>query len=284
MTRTGKIARLPLDIRNELNARLANGEQGKRLVAWLNSHPEVNEVLDLDFDGRPITEQNLSEWKKGGHRDWQRHQKNLDWARVAADEAQELNGEGDAVPLSDRLAPLAALSLGRLIRSACSSGLKGREDRRQLLAVVRELAALRAGDHSAARLKMDLRRWEEEKAAIEKAAARRAYRERFDEVVWFQQIQSLVSLFTEGMTPEQERKFREWVKIPGRVRSDPPSGNGKNANRPRADQSNPIQPNLSESKLTASPALSGAVHGPVPGELKVSCSGANGGGGLPGPG
>jgi hypothetical protein len=33
MTRTGKIARLPREVREELNRRLQNGEQGKRLVA-----------------------------------------------------------------------------------------------------------------------------------------------------------------------------------------------------------------------------------------------------------
>jgi hypothetical protein len=37
MTRNGKIVRLPRSIREELNRRLDNGEQGKALVEWLNS-------------------------------------------------------------------------------------------------------------------------------------------------------------------------------------------------------------------------------------------------------
>jgi hypothetical protein len=37
-TRTGKIARLPLGIRQELNQRLADGEPQQRLVAWLNAN------------------------------------------------------------------------------------------------------------------------------------------------------------------------------------------------------------------------------------------------------
>jgi hypothetical protein len=37
MTRTGKIARLPRELRDELNRRLREGEPGIRLVEWLNS-------------------------------------------------------------------------------------------------------------------------------------------------------------------------------------------------------------------------------------------------------
>jgi hypothetical protein len=36
MARVGKIARLPLDTREELNRRLANGELGGSLLRWLN--------------------------------------------------------------------------------------------------------------------------------------------------------------------------------------------------------------------------------------------------------
>ena len=45
-TRNGKIARLPRGVRQELNRRLHEGEQGKRLVAWLNALPEVQPELD----------------------------------------------------------------------------------------------------------------------------------------------------------------------------------------------------------------------------------------------
>ena len=41
MTRHGKIARLPLEVREELNRRLENGEPGDRLVEWLNGMPAL---------------------------------------------------------------------------------------------------------------------------------------------------------------------------------------------------------------------------------------------------
>jgi hypothetical protein len=70
MTRKGKVARLPVAVREQLNERLRSGEQGKRLVAWLNTLPEVKDRMAELFGGYPMREQNLSQWKKGGYRDW----------------------------------------------------------------------------------------------------------------------------------------------------------------------------------------------------------------------
>jgi len=39
MTRTGKITRLPHDLREALNRRLHDGEPGGPLLAWLNAQP-----------------------------------------------------------------------------------------------------------------------------------------------------------------------------------------------------------------------------------------------------
>src|SRR4051812_10033601 len=74
MTRNGKIARLPRSVRDELNCRLDEGQEGVELVAWLNQHPEVQRVMAASFAGRPITEGNLTEWKQRGFVEWKRHQ------------------------------------------------------------------------------------------------------------------------------------------------------------------------------------------------------------------
>jgi hypothetical protein len=71
MTRNGKIARLPAAIREELNQRLLEGEQGKQLVVWLNSLPRVQALLKDKFQGIPISEVNLSHWKNGGFPAWE---------------------------------------------------------------------------------------------------------------------------------------------------------------------------------------------------------------------
>ena len=45
LTHNGKIGRLPKAVQEQLNRRLANGEKGGPLVAWLNSLPEAQAVL-----------------------------------------------------------------------------------------------------------------------------------------------------------------------------------------------------------------------------------------------
>jgi hypothetical protein len=56
MGRYGKIARLPRDLRDQINRRLDDGEPGVQLVHWLNELPEVQAVLSRNFDGRKINE------------------------------------------------------------------------------------------------------------------------------------------------------------------------------------------------------------------------------------
>ncbi|MDR3401601.1 MAG: hypothetical protein P4L99_03800 [Chthoniobacter sp.] len=68
--RTGKIARLPPAVREELNRRLLNGERGTWLCAWLHALPAVRAVLAAEFGGRPINAPNLTAWRQGGYRDW----------------------------------------------------------------------------------------------------------------------------------------------------------------------------------------------------------------------
>jgi hypothetical protein len=73
-SRNGKIARLPLAIRQQLNQRLQNGERSKDLIQWLNPLPEVQAVLAAQFNGQPIGKENLSRWKTGGYLRWEAEQ------------------------------------------------------------------------------------------------------------------------------------------------------------------------------------------------------------------
>jgi hypothetical protein len=66
----GKIGRLPYEIRCQLGCGIHEGIPGVRLVGWLNSLPEVQAILESNFGGRPINEQNLSKWKVRGYPDW----------------------------------------------------------------------------------------------------------------------------------------------------------------------------------------------------------------------
>ena len=74
MIRSGKIARLPEAIREQVNRRLANHESSTPLLAWLNALPEVQEVMTREFGARPIDKHNVSEWRRGGFSEWQRQE------------------------------------------------------------------------------------------------------------------------------------------------------------------------------------------------------------------
>jgi len=86
----GKIARLPHEVREELNERLLNGEEGQGLLDWLNGLPEVRAVLAEQFAGEAITAQNLSQYRQRGFRDWENQQEALAEARRLARDAGEV--------------------------------------------------------------------------------------------------------------------------------------------------------------------------------------------------
>ena len=56
MTRRGKIARLPQPIREQINRRLQNGEEGIQIIQWLNALPEVIAQMISEFGGQPVNE------------------------------------------------------------------------------------------------------------------------------------------------------------------------------------------------------------------------------------
>jgi hypothetical protein len=68
--RNGKIARLPIHVREEINQRLERGQPGPQILHWLNRLGPVRHILKSQFDGAPITKQNLSQWRLGGFQEW----------------------------------------------------------------------------------------------------------------------------------------------------------------------------------------------------------------------
>jgi hypothetical protein len=73
----GKIARLPADLREQLNQRILNGQKGSEILAWLNELTPVKEILAAHFHGRPIQSQNFSNWRADGYQRWLRQKQNV---------------------------------------------------------------------------------------------------------------------------------------------------------------------------------------------------------------
>src|SRR6266403_3185331 len=175
LTRNGKIARLPLAVRQELNRRLDEGEQGKKLVAWLNGLPAVQAIAATEFGGKPIREQNLSEWKQRGYRDWLAKQEALEIAERLREDATEWNAEGRGA-LTDTLAFWLVARYALATRRGAETG--GRQGWRLLREMCGDIVALRKGDHTVERLRIDRERLE-----LEQAKSEEQIRQRLPELV-----------------------------------------------------------------------------------------------------
>jgi hypothetical protein len=198
MTRTGKIARLPRQIREELNGRLRDGQQGKTLVNWLNSLGEVQSLLAREFRARPISEQNLSEWKRGGYQEWLTHREALDRVSNLATDAGELIAAGGTI--GDHLAiALAVRYAAVLAQWNTDSDRTVLQSLRALRALCADVVELRRGDHSAARLKI-----EEQRLELERSKDEARVQERFEQWVKQPQIKERVC----GKLSPQERQRR----------------------------------------------------------------------------
>lgn len=229
MTRTGKIARLPRALREELNGRLQNGAQGKRLVAWLNAVPEAQAVLKAEFGGRAISEQNLSEWKQGGYREWQAHREALERAGELAASASELTGKAGA--MADHLA-IVLTSRYVAALAEWDGDLEGGNGQklRVLRALCQDVVELRRGDHSAARLKLEQARVEAGREQTEEELL-----EHFER--WAKNPTVRAAICGGCVSPEdRERRLREIFGLP-------PLAASPQAGEKAGQESNPIQPN-----------------------------------------
>jgi len=168
LTRTGKIARLPREVREELNQRLDDGERGPSLLAWLNDLPAVKSVIDRDYAGRPVTTQNLSHWRQGGFQDWQRQQATRKVAQRLAEQAQAMGPES----IGDQLARVFAVQLYGVLEQLLAQDMEPQERFARLQAGLREIATLRRGDVQSARVRLAAERWarEQEREREEQAA------------------------------------------------------------------------------------------------------------------
>jgi len=154
MTRNGKIARLPRDLREQLNHRLADGELGTTLVQWLNTLPEVKKVLAEHFGGRPINEINLTDWKQGGFAEWLCHEDARNWVAQFVEESDVLQGDSGAVSLADRAAIPVTIALHRLLERGLASDNPAQQTR-TIVAAAQQLTQLRRANRELDRIRLE---------------------------------------------------------------------------------------------------------------------------------
>jgi hypothetical protein len=87
IARKGKVARLPVAIRNKLNEKLLDNVAGPSILSWVNR--------EMGFKGpAAITAQNLSEWRAGGFADWLENQDKVDRVKQLSELAFRLAQTG----------------------------------------------------------------------------------------------------------------------------------------------------------------------------------------------
>jgi len=240
MTRNGKIARLARTIRDELNRRLQDGEPGVRLVAWLNGLPDTQRVLATDFGGRSINEQNLSEWKAGGYRDWLARQETLSQARELAADAKELTEATDG-KLTDHLATVLAARYAAAL--AGWDGEVTEEFRRKLRALrglCQDIVELRRGDHSGARLNMEQERLTREQEKTEEEVVEHFKR-------WAKNPEVRDWICQNWVSPEErERRLRAIFGLEPKTPDEAATG-GPESSPANGQESAPIRPDQTES-------------------------------------
>ena len=162
-TRVGKIARLPNEVRQELNQRLQDGEPGESLLDWLNALPKVRKVLAAQFTGRPITKQNLSEWKLGGYRDWEQAEEDRLRMERLTERAAQWAAADNENPLSQQLAAVLLVELAATLDRLRDESLPLAERWRLLRQMLQQVAQMRREDHRAGQLRIEeeRREWEE---------------------------------------------------------------------------------------------------------------------------
>ncbi len=242
MTGNGKIARLPRSIRDELNRRLDDGEPGVRLVEWLNGQPEVRDVLQSEFGGRPINEQNLSEWKTRGFREWVRHREACEKLRWMTERADDLEEEADGLEISDRLGSILAAELANFAEKVLEEITDPKERWQRMQEFLRELRHLRYEDHCGQRIQLQRERWKREAERQDEEDLKCEEQERKNRLIDMcfnpMQEQVLAEMFGGG---EHGKKMAELLT---RITFDQPLPDWINS---PGHESAPIKPNQTES-------------------------------------
>jgi hypothetical protein len=161
MSRIGKIARLPHDIREQLNRRLLEGQSGPEILPWVNELPQCRQMLAQKFGGRPIDDGNLYEWRHGGYEEWLWHEDRRDRLGSAFEHIAKLDAIGDGSQVAERLGALVAAELAKAL--GFLDGINDMNDRWfRLREISRELTRFRRENCNNQRLRLAEQRLENE--------------------------------------------------------------------------------------------------------------------------
>ena len=259
MIRNGKIARLSHTVRTEINEQLRNGRPGVEIIAWLNRLTTVQEVLREFFDGRPINDQNLTEWKAGGYQDWLRHLDTQETVREWISETDDTESiAGNYRSVADCLSTPLAIELRRCLQETSSdSTLTPKERREAIIALVHASTQLRRANQSGIRMAAEQERKDEEQAA----ARERELEEKQQQQLRAQAFEAIARQHEEERARQRELEA-QWQQQ-------------REAEARQRHQQRPAAPKFSEPPLAASHPVSAPVPANPPNASKIPGSAGN---------
>ena len=134
---TGKIGRLPFDVREALNLRLLDGASGPDILPWLNALPAFRAQ-----GVAPVNPQNLSAWRQVGYQRWLEERRKAGRLADMAEKAAHIAAAtGDPAGVSSRLL------LGRIL-----DVIEAADNETDLGPLVKAVSELRRGEIDRSRL------------------------------------------------------------------------------------------------------------------------------------
>ncbi len=115
MANPGKLGRLPWAVKRELHNQLRDAVPGPVILLWLNDQPVVKDLLQQQWQGRPITPQNLSDYRASAeYTKWLKSQEALETSQektkfvlgFASDAGLDLMDAADSLAVSRLLEDL----------------------------------------------------------------------------------------------------------------------------------------------------------------------------------
>ena len=169
-SRLGKIARLPLAIREELNTRLLEGDPAHLLIEWLNTDPAVVDVLNTDFGGELISEQNIGQWRRGGYMEWALVRECAATARGLSESSEDIASTGIS---AEHLLTVLTAHHAKILTELQSAAVDELDELERRIDLLRKLTnaalALRRREFHAARLEIARERAEIARGRLELA-------------------------------------------------------------------------------------------------------------------
>jgi DNA primase len=160
----GKIARFPQVIWDELNRRLDDREPTARILEWLNALSATQALLNAEFGGRRVNEQNLSNWRLGGYQNWLKQRERCNFVRQLTENARELTADADGVPLSNLVSTVVVAELAASHRDMLATITDPAQRCAHEQKLLRTLAHVSREDVRAGKLQMERERRARERA------------------------------------------------------------------------------------------------------------------------